>query len=52
MNSEAWGAKKLVIVGAGAVGATFAYALAQSVHAKGDGVEFRRFFFKNWSPLD
>ncbi|MBC8199659.1 MAG: L-lactate dehydrogenase [Desulfobacteraceae bacterium] len=30
MNSEAWGARKVVIVGAGAVGATFAYALAQS----------------------
>jgi len=30
MNSEAWGARKVVIVGAGAVGATFAYAFAQS----------------------
>ena len=30
MNSETWGARKVVIVGAGAVGATFAYALAQS----------------------
>jgi L-lactate dehydrogenase len=28
--NEAWGARKVVIVGAGAVGATFAYALAQS----------------------
>jgi L-lactate dehydrogenase len=30
MNSQLWGARKVVIVGAGAVGATFAYALAQS----------------------
>ena len=30
MNSPVWGARKVVIVGAGAVGATFAYALAQS----------------------
>lgn len=30
MNSQAWGARKVVIVGAGSVGATFAYALAQS----------------------
>ncbi|MBW2567812.1 MAG: L-lactate dehydrogenase [Deltaproteobacteria bacterium] len=30
MNSETWGARKVVIAGAGAVGATFAYALAQS----------------------
>lgn len=30
MNSQVWGARKVVIVGAGAVGATFAYALAQS----------------------
>ena len=30
MNSQVWRARKVVIVGAGAVGATFAYALAQS----------------------
>lgn len=30
MNSQRWGARKVVIIGAGAVGATFAYALAQS----------------------
>lgn len=30
MTSEPWRARKVVIVGAGAVGATFAYALAQS----------------------
>jgi L-lactate dehydrogenase len=30
MNSQVWGARRVVIVGAGAVGATFAYALAQS----------------------
>ena len=30
MNSQVWGSRKVVIVGAGAVGATFAYALAQS----------------------
>ncbi len=30
MNSQLYGARKVVIVGAGAVGATFAYALAQS----------------------
>lgn len=30
MTSDSWKARKVVIVGAGAVGATFAYALAQS----------------------
>jgi L-lactate dehydrogenase len=30
MNDEAWKPRKVVIVGAGAVGSTFAYALAQS----------------------
>lgn len=30
MNEERWEARKVVIVGAGAVGSTFAYALAQS----------------------
>lgn len=30
MNSEPWKSRKVVIIGAGAVGATFAYALAQS----------------------
>ena len=30
MPTEPWQARKVVIVGAGAVGATFAYALAQS----------------------
>jgi 2-polyprenyl-6-methoxyphenol hydroxylase-like FAD-dependent oxidoreductase len=30
MANEHWKARKVVIVGAGAVGATFAYALAQS----------------------
>lgn len=30
MNNEPWKARKVVIVGAGAVGSTFAYALAQS----------------------
>lgn len=30
MNTHAWEARKVVIVGAGSVGATFAYALAQS----------------------
>lgn len=30
MNNEQWRARKVVIVGAGAVGSTFAYALAQS----------------------
>ena len=30
MNNEPWKARKVIIVGAGAVGSTFAYALAQS----------------------
>ena len=30
MNDEPWRPRKVVIVGAGAVGSTFAYALAQS----------------------
>ena len=30
MNSKIWVARKVVIVGAGAIGATFAYALDQS----------------------
>jgi L-lactate dehydrogenase len=30
MDSQAWGPRKVVIVGAGSVGATFAYSLAQS----------------------
>jgi L-lactate dehydrogenase len=33
MSSSRWEARKVVIVGAGAVGSTFAYALAQSGHA-------------------
>ena len=33
MSTLRWEARKVVVVGAGAVGSTFAYALAQSGHA-------------------
>ena len=36
MTSDSWKARKVVIVGAGAVGSTFAYALAQGEYGVDD----------------